>query len=505
MNPYKNKKTWKSVAALALGAVSLGFGAAALNGVQASANDPIQNFFAVTVGETTTECQTLGDALNIANEAGEAKITLLGDADASGNTWFDAKLTIDLNGYTLSNANLCLNELNGSQEGDSLTYEDSSEAGTGRVLAKQGSVFCTIYAGSLTINGGNFGSAECPYTTVSIGSYGNDQIKVTVNGGTFEILELKATSGDTGYGTFTVNDATVKEASFKDFDDNITVNGGTYRDIEYKNATRGSGGFEEALGAGRTVLDKDGKSINSNGVSYKSLQKIQDRTYDSNLGWIYNNVYSVEEHTCKFDSRSYDETAHWVSCSCGVSEEGVEKISHGEQTLFDKNSHWVGCECGYKSEETPHEATQQKDASGHWYTCDCGYSSDKVKHGGGEATCTEKAVCSVCGEAYGEEPAGHDYEIEADATRHWEICRDCEEKTAKEAHKGGTATESELAICEVCGEEYGDFSTNAPEASGGGNAPTKNEKGCNSSVGGGFAMTGLALAAVAVLRKRKEK
>ncbi|MCM1525283.1 MAG: leucine-rich repeat protein [Ruminococcus sp.] len=47
-----------------------------------------------------------------------------------------------------------------------------------------------------------------------------------------------------------------------------------------------------------------------------------------------------------------------------------------------------------------------------------------------EATCTEKAVCSICGE-YGDEPAGH---------------------------TGGTADCTQKAVCTVCGEEYGEIS-----------------------------------------------
>ena len=44
----------------------------------------------------------------------------------------------------------------------------------------------------------------------------------------------------------------------------------------------------------------------------------------------------------------------------------------------------------------------QHDANEHWKLCACGAEVDRAAHTGGEATCTEKAVCDICGEEYGE-------------------------------------------------------------------------------------------------------
>ena len=57
------------------------------------------------------------------------------------------------------------------------------------------------------------------------------------------------------------------------------------------------------------------------------------------------------------------------------------------------------------------------------------------EHEGGTATCTEKKVCTKCGNPYGE-PLGH---------------------------SGGTATCKELAECETCHEKYGSYATNHVE------------------------------------------
>ena len=44
----------------------------------------------------------------------------------------------------------------------------------------------------------------------------------------------------------------------------------------------------------------------------------------------------------------------------------------------------------------------QYDADGHWYKCaNCDDTTAKVAHSGGTATCSAKATCSTCGQAYG--------------------------------------------------------------------------------------------------------
>lgn len=83
-----------------------------------------------------------------------------------------------------------------------------------------------------------------------------------------------------------------------------------------------------------------------------------------------------------------------------------------------------------------------------------------TKHTGGKATCTKKAVCEFCGEEYGEcEPHNYGNEYESDGTYHWKKCQNegCDATTEKEAHKGGEATTTKRAVCEVCGAEYGDL------------------------------------------------
>ena len=98
------------------------------------------------------------------------------------------------------------------------------------------------------------------------------------------------------------------------------------------------------------------------------------------------------------------------------------------------------------------------DALGHSFTS---YVSDN------NATCTEDGTgtakcdrCDVTDTRTDEGSAlGHDWAEEwtTDGTAHWHECSRCDEINDKANHSGGTATCIELAECEVCGVEYGDF------------------------------------------------
>lgn len=81
----------------------------------------------------------------------------------------------------------------------------------------------------------------------------------------------------------------------------------------------------------------------------------------------------------------------------------------------------------------------------------------KVAHAGGKATCTEKAKCATCGEAYGE-LAAHSYSESwsGDGEKHWHVCSVCGDKKDAAAHNGGEATCDAQAKCEICGEGYGE-------------------------------------------------
>ena len=165
--------------------------------------------------------------------------------------------------------------------------------------------------------------------------------------------------------------------------------------------------------------------------------------------------------------------------------------------------------CGAKHEHS-FGTSWEKDATHHWHECEgenCSEISGKAEHTGGEATETEQAKCEVCGESYGSlkehehaftvskvdpkylvsaadcdskavyykscacgekgsetfesgEALGHKWSTDysSDGTQHWHECtvEGCDATDTKENHSGGTASETSKAVCEKCGQAYGE-------------------------------------------------
>ena len=104
-----------------------------------------------------------------------------------------------------------------------------------------------------------------------------------------------------------------------------------------------------------------------------------------------------------------------------------------------------------------HESkTFQYNENSHWYHCDnCGADLDIEEHKGGTATCTEKAVCTVCEQAYGSVDSNNHVHIaevwSSNALGHWHECEACHAQVDKAAHNSsGPATEDNPEICTIC-------------------------------------------------------
>lgn len=188
----------------------------------------------------------------------------------------------------------------------------------------------------------------------------------------------------------------------------------------------------------------------------------------------------------------YDTAGHWQECECGYA---TDKTDHSMESKSSVDGHWDACACGYKTDVTAHAWTDKFDTQNHWQECSgcgyqkdvtahsltknvnetqhqvkcesCGYKTEWENHTGGTATCTAKAVCSVCGESYGElaaHVADSTYRYNADG--HWTACATCGTPMSnQEAHTGGTADCQHKAVCDVCGQPYGEI--NASNHTGG--------------------------------------
>lgn len=176
----------------------------------------------------------------------------------------------------------------------------------------------------------------------------------------------------------------------------------------------------------------------------------------------------------------------------------IQKVEaeHDENGIKDGvEAHYKCSVCGKLFNEDKEEVTEAElvipapghsygddyvnDTDYHWKECGCGNITTKEPHTGGEATCTEQATCEVCGVKYGElDKDNHKHtktENAKEATCQEEgytgdtVCTDCgvtiEKGTTipKTDHKGGKATCVHKAICEVCGQEYGDVNPNNHE------------------------------------------
>ena len=180
----------------------------------------------------------------------------------------------------------------------------------------------------------------------------------------------------------------------------------------------------------------------------------------------------------------YDTAGHWQECECGYA---TDKTDHSMESKSSADGHWDACACGYKTDVAAHVWTDKFDTQNHWQECSgcgyqkdvtahsltknvnetqhqvkcesCGYKTEWENHTGGTATCTAKAVCSVCGESYGElaaHVADSNYKYNADG--HWTACDTCGTPMSnQEAHAGGTADCQHKAVCDVCGQPYGEL------------------------------------------------
>lgn len=165
---------------------------------------------------------------------------------------------------------------------------------------------------------------------------------------------------------------------------------------------------------------------------------------------------------------SYDANNHWQVCAdcdrvgeyvAHTFDQKVESENYlaSKATHTSKATYYFSCVCGKKGTETfevgdvvahTPDTKWHSDETSHWHECTV---CEDVKlgvenHAGGTATCTELAVCEDCGVAYGELLA-HSYKGDwlVDETSHWQVCEDCGQASEKINH---------LYNKEVATEEY---------------------------------------------------
>ena len=162
-----------------------------------------------------------------------------------------------------------------------------------------------------------------------------------------------------------------------------------------------------------------------------------------------------------------------VGCNCIE----TENCSGGKATCTEQAVCTV-CHTGYGDTLGHNFTIAQHDETHHWNKCSrCDATDAKAVHTGGTATCREKAVCEVCHSAYGKLSAANhvggteirnikDKTCTENGYTGDTYCKGCGEKLSSgtvihaDGHKGGTATCTDKAECEVCHEKYGEPDTN---------------------------------------------
>ena len=147
---------------------------------------------------------------------------------------------------------------------------------------------------------------------------------------------------------------------------------------------------------------------------------------------------------------------HYKCLVCGKLIAKDKKTTVNEDDLRIKASHTYG--------------DYEADANKHWKECGCGNKILEEEHKGGEASCAQGTICEVCGVEYGEVNSTNHVNKETRNAKQATCtekgytgdtyCKDCGIKLSdgKEipatGHKGGKATSTKGAICEICGVEY---------------------------------------------------
>ena len=136
------------------------------------------------------------------------------------------------------------------------------------------------------------------------------------------------------------------------------------------------------------------------------------------------------------------EPAHCEKCGEPYGEKNPNRHEYTQKYACDNATHVERCKCGVII-GVPEPHTWENG----WCT-ECYYN---CRHIGGTATCTEEAICENCGERYGN-AKGHTFGgWIKDATGHWHACGDCGEKADEAAHTpGDAATETAPQLCTVC-------------------------------------------------------
>ncbi len=236
-----------------------------------------------------------------------------------------------------------------------------------------------------------------------------------------------------------------------------------------------------------------GGSINALGHDYGEWQKhdanqhkricARDNTHIDYANHTWNNGLITTEPThTEFGEKTFTCTVCGEMKTEDIAKLTAHTFSEVADAIYLKTGatctspavYYKSCECGVASDETfeygaalshSYDTIWHSDINGHWHICSVGGEKGEVTEHSPDRhapTETEAVKCTEC--QFVITPAtGHIVHTAdtskwlSNGTSHWHTCVGCEEKMDVTAHSGGTATCQNVAVCEVCGEQYSDL------------------------------------------------
>ena len=227
---------------------------------------PIQ----VTADDKTEYFNSIFDAAAFANDNENTTIKLFDDVEIDDDVEFSGiNTTLDMNGKTFSSSNI--NRFINVIENCSLTVSGNGNM-TARIIAEGESI--------VTIENGTFGEVSLGCNTV------------TVNGGTFTLLNITKGNATINGGTFGKVNVSCNK---------ITINDGTFKelDLRYGNALINSGSFERLNARyGKTALS---------GGTFNEIYSVEDFYTLLSPGKAFVGINDGEFNTKKYEYYNFEE------------------------------------------------------------------------------------------------------------------------------------------------------------------------------------------------------
>ncbi len=400
----------------------------------------------LTEGENKLYFTDVNSAVDYANNVEASTIKLLRDAKFN-ELYIYSDITLDLNGYSLLQKDDRINVYG------KLTVCDGSGEQTG-FLSSGDDISYVIEVkdqGSLVVNGGEI------FGLIYTGIYGSDETaRIEINGGKFTGTEkFRLQQGATlviNGGWFENKDSTIDYWLSSGI--NVTINGGTFVNCTLisKNSTylpTASELLGTAIDCELTFVDEYGNEIDSHSLSeyYEGRRIVSHRgaTFESDENGhsllcikCEKTIYFNEHYSLVYAENEDNKATHTIVCGICAEIVGAEAHTGGEANCTELAI------CEY---------------------CEAEYGSVNAdSHTGGEATCINKAVCERCDNPYGElnesnhKTNEYEYVQGENADEHNKIYACCGAIIDTGKHENGVADCTSRGICTVCDLEYG----NAP-------------------------------------------